>query len=449
VKEKLIQVGFGAFLLLFMVFSTASAASFEPDSWTKTGQGTTAVTTTSDGDLNFSYNLYSSSIFQGQWWSFDSTAESSENLTFDWSYNAFHSWYQAVATVYAYAEGPNGRQLVNLYDGYGQITTSGTTSLTLTEGYKYGFMIYGKNYDGTMVARGNLTIDVEDTVTPTTVLTTTPNTSDWAKSDVQVTLQASDNGSGVANTFYSVNGQVQTGSSFVVSTEGQNLISYWSVDNAGNVEAEKTVTVNVDKTNPTTTLTTSSDVSIWNNSDVEVTLTAADSVSGVANTFYTVNGGEEQIGSTFVVNTEGKNTISYWSVDKAGNVEAAKTGMINLDKSAPVIKNVTVSPEMIWPANHKMVKAKVSVDFTDSWDSNASAKIVKVSSSEAGNGKGDGNTELDWSITGDLTVDLRAERSGKGEGRIYTITVECTDASGNVSSSAVTVAVPHDQGKKK
>jgi hypothetical protein len=55
---------------------------------------------------------------------------------------------------------------------------------------------------------------------------------------------------------------------------------------------------------------------------------------------------------------------------------------------------------------------------------------------------GDGNTEPDWEITGDLTVDLRAERAGGGDGRIYSIVVECTDASGNSSVDTVFVCVP-------
>jgi hypothetical protein len=62
---------------------------------------------------------------------------------------------------------------------------------------------------------------------------------------------------------------------------------------------------------------------------------------------------------------------------------------------------------------------------------------------------GDGNTAPDWVITGDLTVKHRAERSGKGSGRIYMITVKCADSSENSSTDTVTVTVPHDKGKKK
>jgi hypothetical protein len=57
-------------------------------------------------------------------------------------------------------------------------------------------------------------------------------------------------------------------------------------------------------------------------------------------------------------------------------------------------------------------------------------------------------TDFDWHITGPLTVDLRAERSGTGSGRVYTITVQCTDKNGNFARSAVKVTVPKSQGEK-
>jgi hypothetical protein len=45
-------------------------------------------------------------------------------------------------------------------------------------------------------------------------------------------------------------------------------------------------------------------------------------------------------------------------------------------------------------------------------------------------------------------MSLRAERSGTGSGRVYTITVQCTDAAGNSTTKTVTVTVAHDQAKK-
>ena len=57
------------------------------------------------------------------------------------------------------------------------------------------------------------------------------------------------------------------------------------------------------------------------------------------------------------------------------------------------------------------------------------------------NGQGDGDTAADWQITGPNTATVRAERSGSGSGRVYTLTVRCTDPSGNASTGTTTVAV--------
>jgi hypothetical protein len=51
-------------------------------------------------------------------------------------------------------------------------------------------------------------------------------------------------------------------------------------------------------------------------------------------------------------------------------------------------------------------------------------------------------------VTGDLTVDLRAERNPHGKGRIYTVTVQCADESGNVSTATVEVKVPRHWSHK-
>ena len=67
---------------------------------------------------------------------------------------------------------------------------------------------------------------------------------------------------------------------------------------------------------------------------------------------------------------------------------------------------------------------------TTSCDPTPICRIVSVASNEPVNGAGDGNTAPDWEITGALTVNLRAERSGQGVGRLYTITVRCVDLLG-------------------
>ncbi len=72
-------------------------------------------------------------------------------------------------------------------------------------------------------------------------------------------------------------------------------------------------------------------------------------------------------------------------------------------------------------------------------------RIIGVTSSEPGDGRGANGTEPDWMVVDDLAVQLRAERSGGAEQRVYTVTLSCIDAAGNESIGDVTVTVPHDQ----
>jgi hypothetical protein len=53
--------------------------------------------------------------------------------------------------------------------------------------------------------------------------------------------------------------------------------------------------------------------------------------------------------------------------------------------------------------------------------------------------------DTDYEIVDAHHVRLLAERDSNGTGRIYTITITCTDGHGNASSKDVTVVVPHDQ----
>ena len=116
------------------------------------------------------------------------------------------------------------------------------------------------------------------------------------------------------------------------------------------------------------------------------------------------------------------------------------------DVAAPVFTTLAASQTSIWPPNHKMVPIALTAASTDDFDpAPTSPRIVSVTSNEAVNGQGDGNTSSDWTITGPLTVDLRAERSGKGNGRVYTITVESIDRSGNAGRATVKVTVAHNQ----
>jgi N-acetylneuraminic acid mutarotase len=116
------------------------------------------------------------------------------------------------------------------------------------------------------------------------------------------------------------------------------------------------------------------------------------------------------------------------------------------DTAPPVIASVTPSTGVLWPPNHKMVGVSVNVQATDNVGTPA-CTIQSVTSNEPIDGLDDGDTAPDWMVTGPFTLDLRAERGGKGVGRVYTITASCSDGAGNTSTGTTQVRVPHNQGK--
>jgi hypothetical protein len=114
-----------------------------------------------------------------------------------------------------------------------------------------------------------------------------------------------------------------------------------------------------------------------------------------------------------------------------------------VDVDPPVINSFTVSPIVLWPPNHKMVTITPGLNAEDNCDIDTVTYVV--TSNEPVNGVADGNTTPDWIVNG-ANIQLRAERSGQGSGRVYTITVTVKDTSGNTSTASTTAQVPLNQG---
>jgi hypothetical protein len=98
---------------------------------------------------------------------------------------------------------------------------------------------------------------------------------------------------------------------------------------------------------------------------------------------------------------------------------------------------VRPSQKSLWPPNKKMATVTMIVGVSDVGDPNPRCAVASVTSNEPTSGA--------WSLAGDLSVGLRADRNGNGSGRVYTIAIACTDASGNRSTATTAVVVPHDQ----
>jgi hypothetical protein len=118
------------------------------------------------------------------------------------------------------------------------------------------------------------------------------------------------------------------------------------------------------------------------------------------------------------------------------------------DTTAPQI-SVTLSPEILWPPNHRLVPVTATVAVTDRCDPAVAFQLVSIASNEPDNGGGDGDTigDIQGATVGtpDTSFLLRAERSGRGTGRIYTIVYRAADGSGNSSLATAFVRVPHNR----
>jgi hypothetical protein len=120
---------------------------------------------------------------------------------------------------------------------------------------------------------------------------------------------------------------------------------------------------------------------------------------------------------------------------------------VKIDKTLPEL-SIKLNKNTIWPPNHKMVTIKVTPEVSDLSDLQ-SVILTSITSSDPEDGVGDGSTELDIQNasfgTADFVFDLRAERSGTSNYRVYTITYTVTDQAGNERSVISTVTVVHDQ----
>ena len=100
----------------------------------------------------------------------------------------------------------------------------------------------------------------------------------------------------------------------------------------------------------------------------------------------------------------------------------------------------------LWPPNHKMhsVSVEACANVDDACDRDLELYFLAAGSDEPVNDVGDGNTEPDV-ILGCDEAQLRAERQGPGDGRVYTLYWRAVDDEGLSVEGTCRVAVPHDQ----
>ncbi len=111
---------------------------------------------------------------------------------------------------------------------------------------------------------------------------------------------------------------------------------------------------------------------------------------------------------------------------------------------SPSCASATASPNLLWPADHKLVPIQIS-GLVNPAPGALTISVTSIFQDEPVQSPGSGNTSPDATGVGTGNPSVRAERDGNGDGRVYHINFTATGASGSCTGS-VTVGVPHDQG---
>ncbi len=152
-----------------------------------------------------------------------------------------------VGTTATYNFSASGADSVAVFDGstklFTFLTPTGTFAVTTGKTYT----VYGVGGPGTSDGIGSTTVSpVAPAPTDTTAPVTSSNAVANYVSNATITLTATDAGSGVAATYYKLDGGAQvSGKSISVSALGSHTIEFWSVDVAGNIEVHKTASFTV------------------------------------------------------------------------------------------------------------------------------------------------------------------------------------------------------------
>jgi len=256
-----------------------------------------------------------------------------------------------------------------------------------------------------------------DTTPPVTTAAPAPgpNANGWNNMSVTVALTSTDsepNGSGVKEIHYTIVGNpevVVPGGSATVNftTEGIFSLSYFAVDNAGNVEAAHQLTIQIDLTPPkiSSSQAPPANAAGWNNSNVTVSFTCSDNLSGV-----------DSCTAPVAVSTEGAGqVVTGTATDKAGN-SATTLRTINLDKTPPVLTMPTLAPSYL-------LNSSLTFNF------GATDALSGVASMQA--------TFNGTPITSGTTLTLTHLATN-------TFTLTATDVAGNTATQTATFAVVYN-----
>ncbi len=174
----------------------------------------------------------------------------------------------------------------------------------------------------------------------TASLSGTAGPAPWFVSPVQVTLSASDSGSGVAAIYDRIDdGSWQPYTAPVtVGLDGSHTVEYFATDAASNYETIHSITFKVDTVGPVTSSVVSGTLGSgnWFHSPVQVTVSGSDAGSGVSAIHVRSDGGAwSTYAGPFSIPAEGAHTVDSYGTDVVGHDGAIRSTAFGIDTIAP------------------------------------------------------------------------------------------------------------------
>ncbi len=228
------------------------------------------------------------------------------------------------------------------YSVDGQAWQTYTGSFSISSEGTHTIEFNATDFAGNKEVTRSITVDI-DKIAPITQATPngSPNSAGWYNSQVVITLRSTDSISGFSITYYRLDGGAWNAYNgpFSIADDGVHTIGFYSIDNAGNMETTNSLTVKIDMSLPTTSISVIGTIGNngWYTSDVNISLSSSDTFSGIHYLNYSIDGQAWQTYTgSFSISSEGNHTIEFNATDLAGNNELTRSVLIKIDNTAPV-----------------------------------------------------------------------------------------------------------------
>ncbi len=321
---------------------------------------------------------------------------------------------------------------------------SATVNFSVNQTGDCGNEITYSHAPGSVFPKGTTTVTVSSTATGETcsfTVTVNDNENPVARCK-NVILQLNESGTAILTATDVDNGSTDncgiesfslSKTSFNCIDVGNNTVTLTVFDVNGNSASCTAIVTIVDNTPPTVK---TKNVTAYLNEAGSVSITAADVDDGSSDECGNVLLSIDK--SVFSCDDKGENSVVLTVTDPNGNTASGSAIVNVIDNIPPTIHSVSASPQSLWPSDRKMKPVIISSTVSDNcpgttWEVTA----VTIKSGEFEND----NVNPDFEITGQNTVNLRAEIPKRGTRREYTVTITATDAAGNTSTSSVDVNV--------